>query len=227
MTKALQVAIDGPASAGKSTVAKLVAKKFGYVYCDTGAMYRAITLAALQDKIILTDSEAVTKLAQKTKISFKPGDPVQQVFIGTQNITDAIRQPDITNNVSTVAAIASVRTELVNQQRQIADKGNIVMDGRDIGTTVLPHAGVKIFLVASAHERAVRRYKENIAKGINTPLDQLQAEIELRDKKDSTRAVSPLTQAADAQLLDTTSLSIDEVVNKISEIITKKQDELS
>lgn len=223
---ALQVAIDGPASAGKSTVAKLVAKKFDYIYCDTGAMYRAITLAAQQAGIDLNDDAAVTAVAKRTKITFKPGDPVQQVFIDGQNVTQAIREPEVTNNVSTVAAIAQVRQQLVKHQQLIAQAGGIVMDGRDIGTTVLPHAEVKIFLVASAHERAVRRYKENVTKGINTPLDQLQAEIELRDQKDSTRKVSPLTQAADAQLLDTTSLTIDQVVEKINDIITKKRDEL-
>lgn len=227
MARALQVAIDGPASAGKSTVAKLVAKKFEYIYCDTGAMYRAITLAALQAGVSLQDSAAVTKVAQQTVITFKPGDPVQQVFIGNQDITQAIREPEVTNNVSTVAAIKAVRTEMVEQQRVIASRGGIVMDGRDIGTTVLPHAQVKIFLVASAHERAVRRYNENIKKGIKTPLSQLQAEIEIRDKKDSTRAVSPLKQAEDAVLLDTTALSIPQVVQKISVIITKIQHELS
>lgn len=226
MVSALQVAIDGPASAGKSTVAKLVAKQFNYIYCDTGAMYRAITYAALQQHMDLTDDIAVAQLAKQTKIIFQPGDPVQRVLIGTQDITEAIRQPEVTNNVSTVAAIAAVREELVRQQREIASHGGIVMDGRDIGTTVLPDAEIKIFLVASAHERAVRRYKENVLKGIDTPLNQLQEEIELRDKKDSTRKVSPLTQASDAQKLDTTSLSIEQVVEKISDVITKKQHEL-
>lgn len=183
MSEELQVAIDGPASAGKSTVAKLVAKKFKYVYCDTGAMYRAITLAAMQAKVALDDDAAVTNIAQATVITFKPGNRVQQVFIGQQDITQAIRKPEVTNNVSTVAAIKDVRTEMVKQQRVIASHGGIVMDGRDIGTTVLPNAQVKIFLVASAHERAVRRYNENIKKGIETPLVQLQKEIEIRDKK--------------------------------------------
>lgn len=227
MTSALQVAIDGPASAGKSTVAKLVAKRFEYIYCDTGAMYRAITWAALQAGVSLTDDVAVTKIAKQTVITFKPGTPTQQVLIDNQDITQAIRKPEITNNVSTVAAIGAVRTQMVAQQRIIAGRGGIVMDGRDIGTTVLPDAQVKIFLVASAHERAVRRYKENIKKGIKTPLAQLQTEIEVRDKKDSTRAVSPLKQAKDAILVDTTALSIEQVVQKISAIITKIQHELS
>ncbi|CAJ1228023.1 (d)CMP kinase [Lactiplantibacillus xiangfangensis] len=220
--QALQVAIDGPASAGKSTVAKLVAKRFGYIYVDTGAMYRAVTLWAMQHDVSLTDEAAVIASMQSLKISFKPGEPDQLVFANTQDITQAIRQPDVTNNVSTIAALPKVRTILTDQQREMADAGGIVMDGRDIGTTVLPHAEVKIFLVASAAERAKRRYAENIKKGIETPLAQLQAEIELRDHKDSTRKVSPLTQAADAVLVDTTPMSIEEVVTTIAEIIKKQ-----
>ncbi len=220
--QALQVAIDGPASAGKSTVAKLVAKRFGYIYVDTGAMYRAVTLWAMQHDVSLTDEAAVIASMQSLKISFKPGEPDQLVFANAQDITQAIRQPDVTNNVSTIAALPKVRTILTDQQREMADAGGIVMDGRDIGTTVLPHAEVKIFLVASAAERAKRRYAENIKKGIETPLAQLQAEIELRDHKDSTRKVSPLTQAADAVLVDTTPMSIEEVVTTIAEIIKKQ-----
>ncbi|WP_395538068.1 (d)CMP kinase [Lactiplantibacillus pentosus] len=221
--QALQVAIDGPASAGKSTVAKLVAKRFGYIYVDTGAMYRAVTYWAMQHDVDLTDETAVIAAMKTLKISFKPGEPDQLVFANQEDITSAIRQPDVTNNVSTIATLPQVRTILTDQQREMATAGGIVMDGRDIGTTVLPNAEVKIFLVASAAERAKRRYAENIKKGIDTPLDQLQAEIELRDHKDSTRKVSPLTQAADATLVDTTPMSIDEVVAAIAEIITKKQ----
>ncbi len=220
--QALQVAIDGPASAGKSTVAKLVAKRFGYIYVDTGAMYRAVTFWAMQRGVTLTDEAAVITAMQSLKIGFKPGEPDQLVFANDQDITQAIRQPDVTNNVSTIAALPKVREILTDQQRELADAGGIVMDGRDIGTTVLPHAEVKIFLVASAAERAQRRYAENIKKGIETPLAQLQAEIELRDHKDSTRKVSPLTQAADAVLVDTTPMSIEEVVDTIANIIKKQ-----
>ena len=220
--QALQVAIDGPASAGKSTVAKLVAKRFGYIYVDTGAMYRAVTYWAMTHQVALTDDQAVATMMQSLTISFKPGEPDQLVFANDEDITAAIRQPDVTNNVSTIAALPTVRTILTEQQRQIAAAGGIVMDGRDIGSTVLPQAEVKIFLVASAAERAKRRYAENITKGINTPLAQLQAEIELRDHKDSTRKVSPLTQAADAVLVDTTPMSIEEVVETIANIIKKQ-----
>lgn len=218
----IQVAIDGPASAGKSTVAKLVAKKFGYVYCDTGAMYRSVTLKAMHEKIDLTDETRIVAMLKQTKIAFTPGDPVQHVFVDDIEVTDDIRQPEITNSVSTVARLAGVRQELVNRQREIADVGDIVMDGRDIGTAVLPNAQVKIYLIASVSERAERRYKENISKGINTPLEQLKKEIEIRDQKDSTRKVSPLTKAQDAIEVDTTSMSIDQVVEKITKIINER-----
>ncbi|AVK60435.1 (d)CMP kinase [Lactobacillus sp. CBA3605] len=218
----LQVAIDGPASAGKSTVAKLVAKRFGYVYVDTGAMYRTVTYWAMQHHVALTDEAAVIALMPTLTIGFKPGEPNQLVFANTVDVTMAIRQPDVTNNVSTIAALPKVREILTDQQRRIAAAGGVVMDGRDIGTTVLPQAEVKIFLVASAAERAQRRYTENLKKGIQTPLAQLQAEIELRDHKDSTRKVSPLTQADDAVLVDTTPMSIEEVVTTIADIIKKQ-----
>ena len=227
MTKGIQVAIDGPASAGKSTVAKLVAKRFNYVYCDTGAMYRVVTLAALRKGLSMDDTDQIIHLAQQIKISFQPGDPEQRVFLDGDEVTQDIRQGQIDNNVSAVAAIPAVRTEMTHQQREIAQDGGIVMDGRDIGTTVLPNAPVKIFMVATAHERARRRYVENQAKGIATAsLEELQKEIELRDKKDSTRAVSPLTQAPDAVRLDTTNLTIDQVVDEISKIIKKTQEQL-
>lgn len=228
MSKGLQVAIDGPASAGKSTVAKLVAKRFNYIYCDTGAMYRAVTLAALQKGVAMDDQDEIAKIAQQVKIDFQPGEPEQRVFLNGEEVTDDIRSTKVTANVSAVAAVAAVRAEMTRQQRAIAAQNGIVMDGRDIGTTVLPNAPVKIFMVASAYERARRRFAENQAKGIATSsLAELQKAIELRDKKDSTRAVSPLTQAPDAIKLDTTKLTIDEVVDEISKIIKKTQDELA
>lgn len=216
----LQVAIDGPASAGKSTVAKLVAKQFHYVYCDTGAMYRAITLQAISQGVSLDDVEAISKIVHASKITFASDDG-QKVFIDGKEITEAIRQEDVTNSVSAVAAMGEVRKQLSAEQQEIAKDGGIVMDGRDIGTSVLPDAEVKIFLIASVAERAQRRYKENIQKGINTPLDELQLEIEARDYKDSHRRISPLTKAKDAVEIDTTSLSIDQVVSKIANVINK------
>lgn len=223
MANGLQVAIDGPASAGKSTVAKRVAKRFGYVYCDTGAMYRSVTWAALQAKLSMNKTAAIIALAQKINISFQPGEPEQQVFVNDHEVTKAIRSNEVAENVSAVAAIPEVRAEMVKEQRKIAGQSGIVMDGRDIGTTVLPNAPVKIFLVASAHERARRRFEENKAKGIATnTLEELQHAIELRDQKDSTRKVSPLTKASDAIEIDSTHLTIDEVVDEISKIIEKK-----
>ena len=223
MANGLQVAIDGPASAGKSTVAKRVAKRFGYVYCDTGAMYRSVTWAALQAKLSMNETAAIITLAQKINISFQPGEPEQRVFVNDHEVTKAIRSNEVAENVSAVAAIPEVRAEMVKEQRKIAGQSGIVMDGRDIGTTVLPDAPVKIFLVASAHERARRRFEENKAKGIATnTLEELQHAIELRDQKDSTRKVSPLTKASDAIEIDSTHLTIDEVVDEISKIIEKK-----
>ncbi|HJH33693.1 (d)CMP kinase [Ligilactobacillus aviarius] len=220
--KKIQVAIDGPASAGKSTVAKIVAKKLHFIYCDTGAMYRSVTFAALKNHVKLDDDQALKELLKTIEIRFVPAEPEQRVFVNDEEVTQAIRTPEITNNVSLVSAQPSVRAELTKRQQEIAEAGGIVMDGRDIGTTVLPNAEVKIFLVASVHERAVRRFKENQTKGIDTPLDVLEKEIEERDYKDSHREISPLTQAKDAVLVDTTSLTIDQVVDKILEIIAQK-----
>ena len=197
------MAIDGPASSGKSTVAKIIAKRFGYVYCDTGAMYRSVTWAALENGIDVSDTKQVIDLARRIKITFEPGQPDQRVFVDGHEVTKDIRTEKIAANVSAVAAIPEVRAQMVEQQRQIAQAGGIVMDGRDIGTTVVPDAQVKVFLVASAHERARRRYEENLQKGLATQsLDELEAAIKLRDQKDSTRKVSPLTQAKDAILID-------------------------
>ncbi|WP_311406957.1 (d)CMP kinase [Liquorilactobacillus uvarum] len=222
MSDLLQIAIDGPASAGKSTVAKLVAHQLGYVYCDTGAMYRAVTWAAIRKNIRLDDNSALEKMVAEIKISFKPSADGQRVYVDQDEVTADIRLPKIANNVSTVAAQLSVREALTKRQQEIAFRGGIVMDGRDIGTTVLPDAQVKIFLVASVKERALRRFKENQAKGLEMNLEQLEQEIAERDRKDSTRAVSPLIQASDAVKVDTTMLSINQVVAKIMEIIQKK-----
>lgn len=220
--KKIQVAIDGPASAGKSTVAKIVAKKLHLIYCDTGAMYRAVTYAAIKEHVELDDDQALKHLLGKIEIRFVPAEPEQRVFVNQEEVTQVIRTPEITNNVSVVSAQPSVRAELTNRQQVIARDGGIVMDGRDIGTTVLPNADVKIYLIASVHERAMRRFKENQIKGINTPLDVLEKEIEERDYKDSHREISPLTQAKDAVLVDTTSQTIDQVVDQILKIIDKK-----
>ncbi|MHB9782027.1 (d)CMP kinase [Streptococcus sp. 10F2] len=222
--QALQIAIDGPASSGKSTVAKLLAKKHGYTYLDTGAMYRAATFLALKEGLDLEDASAIVAMLDAYPISFGRNTGGEQlVYVGETEITDAIRQPDVTQAVSTVAALPAVREKLVQQQQALAQEGGIVMDGRDIGTTVLPQAQVKIFLVASVEERAERRYKENKTRGILTDLEVLKAEIAERDYKDSHRAVSPLQPAEDAIHFDTTGVSIDGVVAFIESEIAKKQ----
>ncbi|MDI6552780.1 (d)CMP kinase [Leuconostoc falkenbergense] len=215
----IQIAIDGPASAGKSTIAKILASNLKYVYVDTGAMYRTITLAAKQAGISYDDEQSITELLDTTDIRFEPGTPVQHVFLNNQEVTSLIRSSEVTNNVSLVSSYAAVRENLVERQRAIASHDNVIMDGRDIGTTVLPKAQVKIFLVASVEERAQRRYRENVSKGIATDLDTLRKEIETRDYKDSHRQISPLVQAKDAILVDTTGQTIEQVVDEITEII--------
>ncbi|WP_396512821.1 (d)CMP kinase [Lactococcus garvieae] len=211
----LQIAVDGPASSGKSTVAKIVAQNLGIIYLDTGAMYRAATLVALQNKT--EDPQKIIDVIKKKPIFFKNTADGQLVFLGTEDITKIIRTNEVTQNVSKISALAPVREFLVAEQQRIADEGGIIMDGRDIGTVVLPHADLKIFLVASVDERAERRYKENIHKNIPTDLEELKVEIAERDRKDSTRAVSPLKQAEDAILLDSTGKTIDQVAGFIEE----------
>lgn len=220
--KKISIAIDGPASSGKSTVAKILAEKLNYIYCDTGAMYRALTYLAISNSTKLEDGAALCELLSKYAITFKQQPEGQLVFVDEEDVTEAIRQQDVTNAVSIVAAHAEVREKLVELQQQIGKQGGIVMDGRDIGTTVLPDAEVKIFLVASVEERAERRYKENLSKGIETDFDTLKKEIERRDHIDSTREASPLVQAEDAILIDTTGLSIVEVVEAIEAVISRK-----
>ena len=214
--KTIQIAIDGPASSGKSTVAKIIAKDLGYTYLDTGAMYRAATYIALQHQISPEEASQVLDLLDQYPISFGRSEDGQQlVYVGDVDVSHPIRENTVTNAVSSFAAVPAVREKLVALQQEIAQQGGIVMDGRDIGTVVLPKAELKIFLVASVDERAERRYKENLAKGIETDLETLKEEIATRDYKDSHRATSPLKHAVDAIYLDTTGLSIQEVVDKI------------
>lgn len=214
--KTIQIAIDGPASSGKSTVAKIIAKDFDYTYLDTGAMYRAATYIALKNQISPDEPSQLLELLEQYPISFGRAETGEQlVFVGDVDVTNPIRENEVTNAVSSFAAIPDVREKLVALQQEIAQQGGIVMDGRDIGTVVLPKAELKIFLVASVDERAERRFKENLSKGIETDLETLKEEIAARDYKDSHRETSPLKQAEDAIYLDTTGLSILEVVEKI------------
>lgn len=218
----LKIAIDGPASSGKSTIAKLLADKYQLVYVDTGAMYRTLTYLALKNNIEVDDEEGLVQLLKDIEIIFKRLPDGQLVFANEEDVTDAIRQHDVTNNVSVVSSFSKVREELVSRQQVIAEEFGVVMDGRDIGTVVLPDADVKFFLVASVLERAERRYLENKENGIESDFERLKQEIIARDEYDSNREVSPLKQAEDAIRLDTTSLDILEVVNKCVEIINEK-----
>ena len=215
----MQIAIDGPASAGKSTIAKLIAKDLKFVYCDTGAMYRTVTLLAKQHQVDYGDVSAILTLMDQHKIEFINTEAGQDVLVDGINVSEDIRSEEITNNVSQVSAIKEVREKLVDLQRSLANNANIVMDGRDIGTTVLPHAEVKIFLIASVKVRAERRYKENLTRGIDTSLETLEDEIAARDYKDSHRKISPLKKANDAIENDTSDMTIEEVVQKAEEII--------
>jgi len=218
--KRISIAIDGPAAAGKSTVAKVVAKELSYVYIDTGAMYRTLTYAALEQNVDIENEESLMEVLKNLNIDFQQGENTQLVFLNGKDVSEAIRTPNVTNRVSIVAKHRLVREEMVRRQQALAEKGGVVMDGRDIGTHVLPNAEVKIFMLASVQERAERRHLENAKKGFASSLEQLKKEIAKRDKLDSEREVSPLKKADDALELDTTSLSIEEVVQKIMDIVS-------
>lgn len=223
MEKKLCIAIDGPAAAGKSTVAKIVAGKKSYIYIDTGAMYRAITYLALKKGVDLNDEAALTALLKESAIDLTVSpEGEQKVYIAGEDVTEAIRTDSVSNQVSIVAKYAGIREEMTKRQQQLAEKGGVVMDGRDIGTHVLPNAEVKIFLLASVEERAKRRFEENVKKGYNVNYETLAEEIRRRDKIDSEREISPLKKADDALEIDTTSLTIDEVAEKILQVVDKK-----
>ena len=219
----MQVAIDGPASSGKSTISKLIAKENHFVYLDTGAMYRVVTLAVLKNQISLDDHRAIEQLVQTIEIGFSMQDGKQSVFMNGEDVTDEIRSVEVTRNVSAVSALKEVRTRLVHLQREIAENHSIIMDGRDIGTVVLPQAEIKIFLVASVEERAKRRFIENQEKGIEMSYEELVEDIRRRDHIDSTRKESPLKKAEDTIEIDTTTMTIDDVVKTVTALIQKNQ----
>jgi CMP/dCMP kinase len=225
MNKKLSIAIDGPAAAGKSTVAKIVAEKLSYVYIDTGAMYRALTYKAISNGINLENEDGLYHTLLNTNIRLVPSSNGQFVFLDEQNVTNEIRTSMVTNSVSIVSKHQKVREEMVRRQQEFGASGGVVMDGRDIGTHVLPRAEVKVFLRASVEERAIRRHVENLEKGFPSDLAQLKEEIARRDKIDSEREIAPLKKADDAVEIDTTSMGIEDVVDQIMGIVRERMDE--
>ncbi|MCH3976489.1 MAG: (d)CMP kinase [Bacilli bacterium] len=219
MRKIISVAIDGPAAAGKSTIAKKVAKILNFTYIDTGAMYRAFTYYVMKKGVDPQDEEAACALIPEVEINLEPGDVV---LVNQEDVTKQIRETYISSNVSYIASYRAIRLALVEQQRRLARNNSVIMDGRDIGTYVLPDADVKIFQVASVHTRAIRRYEENLEKGIQCTLQQIEDDLVRRDYIDSNREFAPLRQAPDAVLLDTSLMSIEEVVVRVLEIIVAK-----
>lgn len=219
----ISIAIDGPAGAGKSTIARKVAADLCYLYIDTGALYRTIGLYALRSGVSPTDREAVAALLPEIRVNLTHADGVQQVFLNGENVSEEIRRPEMSMAASGVSALPEVRAFLLELQRQLARENNVLMDGRDIGTVVLPNAQVKIFLTASPEKRADRRYKEQLEKGDRSQTyEQVLADIIQRDYNDSHRAIAPLRQADDAVLADTSDLTLDESIELIKTIIRSK-----
>ena len=216
------IAIDGPAGAGKSTIARKVAEKLGFVYIDTGAMYRAMALYYMNKGIDVSDKDAVIAEFDNINISLDHSDGVQQIFLNGENVSGKIRTPEVGDNASKVSAIAEVRAKLVALQQEIARSINVVMDGRDIASVVLPDADLKIYLTASVKVRAERRYKELVEKGMDAELSQIEKEIEERDYRDMHRDASPLVCVPEAVVVDTSDMSIDEVLEHIVSLVDIK-----
>lgn len=218
----VSVAIDGPAGAGKSTVAKSVAKRLGFLYVDSGAMYRAIAYLCIQYDVDIQKAKDVLDLLEEHSVNFDEGpDRVMQVWIDSRNVTEDLRTPEVSQAVSTIAAMISIRERLTQFQRELAAGHSVVMDGRDIGTVVLPKAAVKVFLTADVYERANRRKLELENKGFQVSLDEMVRSVENRDRQDRNREVAPLCQADDAVCIDSTGKSVDEVVTEILSLVTR------
>ncbi|TET39139.1 MAG: (d)CMP kinase [Dehalococcoidia bacterium] len=215
MPKPSMIAIDGPVASGKSTIGRLLAQRLGYRFVDTGAMYRALTWRAIKLSIDLEDEGELSRLAASTKIEFAPPEDYSSVFVDGHDVTREIQDWEVEAGVSLVARVAGVRKVLVEQQRGLAQKGKIVMAGRDIGTTVLPHAELKVYLVASFEERARRRYQELVERGEAADYEAILADLIRRDEIDSERSVSPLRPAPEARIIDTDGLSADQVLSEI------------
>lgn len=217
-----QIAIDGPAGAGKSTIAKEIAKRLGWIYADTGAMYRAMALYFIRNNISADDEMAVNAALGNIDISISYTENGQQVSLNGENVNAFIRTEQVSIMTSSISSYPSVRNKLLGLQRQLAETKNVVMDGRDIGTCVLPKATVKIYLTASVKERARRRYSEYVEKGEKVDLNKIEEDIAERDRRDMSREISPLKQAEDAVLVDSSEMSIEEVIKTIVEIFDEK-----
>ena len=220
---AFNIAIDGPAGAGKSTIARALAKRLSYIYVDTGAMYRAMALYLLREGIYAEDSGRIEEACERVDISIIYEDNVQKVLLNGEDVSSLIRSEEVGNMASKSAQNGRVREKLVELQRQLAAKTDVVMDGRDIGTCVLPGADVKIYLTASVHTRAVRRYKEYLEKGMEADLAQIEEDIEKRDHQDMNREISPLKKAEDAVLLDSSDMTIEEVLDAMTAVCEKNK----
>lgn len=220
--KGLIIAIDGPAGSGKSTTAKLLARRLGYLYLDTGAMYRALTLKVIRAGIDAADQSAVVRLAEKTAIHFNSINGDMRVFLDGEDVSDEIRKLEVTALASSVSEVPRVREVLVGIQREIGRAGGVVLEGRDIGTVVFPDADLKVYLQADLHIRAIRRQRELTSGGFEVTLEDVKEELVRRDMHDSSRAHSPLQRASDAVITDTTNLMIEEQVDVIEKLVREK-----
>jgi cytidylate kinase len=224
----LIIAIDGPAAVGKSTMGKLIARELGFLYIDTGAIYRAITWKVLKNNININDEEMISSMVSNTYITIerankKSLNDYYHIFVDGEDVTEEIRNPMIDQNVSQIARLPKIRKQLIYLQRELAEKGNIVMEGRDIGSVILPKADIKLYFTASEEERIKRRYKELIDKGYNVDYEEVKKQIVQRDEIDSKRKYAPLIKAKDAILIDSTKKSIEEVKDEILKIIKKQR----
>lgn len=222
MGDTISIAIDGPAAAGKSTVAKKVAHALTFIYVDTGAMYRALTLKAIKEEVDLSSEEEVLQVLEDCEIRFEQSKDGQLVFVNDEEVTKDIRTQEVTSHVSAVSSYPRVRKEMVNRQQKMIHGRNVVMDGRDIGTKVIPDADLKVFMIATVEERAKRRHEENIRSGYPSDMEDLKEDIKRRDDIDSSRQASPLVKASDAVEVDTTDMSIDDVVRHIMKLVNER-----
>lgn len=218
------VAVDGPAGSGKGTVTKIVGKREKLVYIDTGAMYRCVTLDMLRKNIGLEDIEKIKEVLENINIEFKEENGQNTVYLNGENVTKAIRENEVNQMVSQVSHLVEVRKNITNLSRKVAEGKQVIMEGRDIGTNVFPNADIKIYLDATSEERAKRRYKQNQEKGINIPYEEILENIKFRDHNDKTSPVAPLKQAEDAIYIDSSNMTIEEVANRIIEIIKEKKE---